>query len=228
METIIQTYAADLNPTLNFYTKLDFEHRTIGGKEYAVSNVFAIELNTNAKARTGLKLYLPNLIETKQKLNSLLNSVESDGCLLITTPSGCRVYLDHIENTPKISFTPVQSLLGNFMGMSLETTDIEQSLLIWKILGFKISAGKKEQGWVLLANDSGFSVSLMASNSCPHRCIIPSITFFNGKKNTEIIKNIRRLNIPITEKITAFNSEGIVDNIIVQDPGGLGFFIFND
>ena len=33
---------------------------------------------------------------------------------------------------------------------------------------------------------------------------------------------------PITEEITCFNSEGIADNVVLRDPGGTGFFIFND
>ena len=52
---------------------------------------------------------------------------------------------------------------------------------------------------------------------------------FNGKENNpKVIQNIRNVGIPIAEEITTFNKEGIVDNIIIQDPGGYGFFIFND
>ena len=54
------------------------------------------------------------------------------------------------------------------------------------------------------------------------------MTYFNGQKNLAIIEEIRELNIPIAEEITYFNSEGTVDNIIIRDPGGYGFFIFND
>ena len=44
----------------------------------------------------------------------------------------------------------------------------------------------------------------------------------------QLIQKIRDLKIPITEEITVFNDQGVVDNIIIRDPGGLGFFIFND
>jgi hypothetical protein len=65
--------------------------------------------------------------------------------------------------------------------------------------------------------------------SCPHLFFNPSLTFFNGKENNpKVIQKIRDLNIPITQEITAFNEEGLVDNIIIRDPGGLGFFVFND
>lgn len=46
--------------------------------------------------------------------------------------------------------------------------------------------------------------------------------------NLAVIKKIRELNIPIVEEISTFNKEGIVDNIIIRDPGGYGFFIFSD
>ena len=43
-----------------------------------------------------------------------------------------------------------------------------------------------------------------------------------------IIEGVRTANIDITEEISHFNPDGIVDNIIIRDPGGLGFFIFSD
>ena len=44
----------------------------------------------------------------------------------------------------------------------------------------------------------------------------------------EVIGKVRELGIPIAEEITHFNKEGLVDNIIIRDPGGYGFFIFSD
>jgi len=72
------------------------------------------------------------------------------------------------------------------------------------------------------------AVSFMQPNSCPHLFFNPSMTYFNGKNNLPIIAKIREAGIPITEEITHFNQEGIVDNIIIRDPGGYGFFIFSD
>ncbi len=68
----------------------------------------------------------------------------------------------------------------------------------------------------------------MKPNACPHLFFNPSLTYFNGKNNIDIIAKIRALNISITEEITHFNKEGKVDNIIIRDPGGFGFFLFND
>jgi hypothetical protein len=68
----------------------------------------------------------------------------------------------------------------------------------------------------------------MAPNACPHLFFNPSLTYFNGKNNLQIIENIRKSGVDITEEITVFNKEGIVDNVILRDNGGLGFFIFSD
>ena len=75
---------------------------------------------------------------------------------------------------------------------------------------------------------SDFTITLMKPMTCPHLFFNPSMTYFNGKKNLSIIEKIRQLNIPIAEEITHFNNEGIADNMIIRDPGGYGFFIFND
>jgi hypothetical protein len=64
--------------------------------------------------------------------------------------------------------------------------------------------------------------------TCLHLFFNPSLTYFNGGNNLAVIENIRKLGIPITEEITHFNKDGIVDNIIIRDPGGFGFFVFND
>lgn len=76
--------------------------------------------------------------------------------------------------------------------------------------------------------DDGFVISLMKPFSCPHLFFNPSMTYFNGKDNLAVIRKIREAGIPITQEITAFNTEGIADNVILRDPGGYGFFVFND
>ena len=63
---------------------------------------------------------------------------------------------------------------------------------------------------------------------CPHLFFNPSLTYFNGGQNLPVIKAIREAGIPIAEEITHFNEEGVVDNVVLRDPGGLGMFIFND
>ena len=88
--------------------------------------------------------------------------------------------------------------------------------------------GSAEKGWISMTNDNDFSVSLMSPNACPHSFYNPSLTYFNNKNNLSVIQKIRDLGIPIEEEITAFNPDGVADNIILRDAGGYGFFIFND
>jgi len=88
--------------------------------------------------------------------------------------------------------------------------------------------GGVEQGWIGLTNDSSFNISIMNALACPHVFFNPSLSYFNGKNNLDIIAKIRAKEIPIAEEVTVFNKEGIVDNIILRDPGGFGFFIFSD
>jgi hypothetical protein len=69
----------------------------------------------------------------------------------------------------------------------------------------------------------------MKPNICPHLFFNPSMTYFNGKEgNPKVIAKVRELDIPIAEEITHFSKDGSVDNIIIRDPGGYGFFLFND
>ena len=121
-----------------------------------------------------------------------------------------------------------KSTVGDFASLSIESLSLKKSMDIYKIIGFTDISGSIEQGWISMTNTDGLSISLMPALTCPHLFFNPSLTFFNGSKNLEIIEKIRSLNIPITEEITHFNKDNIADNIIIRDPGGLGFFIFGD
>ncbi|MDH3494557.1 MAG: hypothetical protein OEM82_13460, partial [Acidobacteriota bacterium] len=117
---------------------------------------------------------------------------------------------------------------GNFAGISIEAVDVERTVSFWEALGFKKGMGDMSQGWAVYSNGSDVDVSIMKTGMCPHLFFNPGLTFFNSGKNLDNIARLREANIPITEEITFFNKEGIVDNVIINDPGGLGFFVFND
>ncbi|WP_373524306.1 VOC family protein [Aquiflexum sp.] len=187
-----------------------------------------IEINTDRYARAGVKLFKNNWKSEISKLQeNIAITTFSDGYLL-ADPSGVWIYLMEI---PAPDFPVLEdksfSILGNYAGLSLETTDIQRSIRFYETLGFKISSGSLEQGYVSLERED-FIISLMKPLSCPHLFYNPSLTYFNGKDNLAVIQKIRDLEILITEEITYFNKEGIVDNIIIRDPGGFGFFIFSD
>jgi hypothetical protein len=119
------------------------------------------------------------------------------------------------------------AVTGNFAGLSIETLDISKSQELWQVLGFEPTAGDADKGWVSLSNGE-LTISLMAPLACPHLFLNPSLTYFNGDQNLKVIDQIQNRKIGIVEEITVFNDEGKVDNIIIQDPGGLGAFLFSD
>ncbi|MDB4118217.1 hypothetical protein N9575_01590, partial [Flavobacteriaceae bacterium] len=75
---------------------------------------------------------------------------------------------------------------------------------------------------------AGQQLSIQKTNLCPHSFFNPSLTFFNGQKNKGIIDHIKQVELPIEEEVIFSAEEKIAQNIILKDPGGLGFFIFND
>jgi hypothetical protein len=48
------------------------------------------------------------------------------------------------------------------------------------------------------------------------------------QKNQEIIQKIKIAKLPIDEEVRFSQQEEIAQNIILRNPGGIGFFIFND
>jgi hypothetical protein len=217
-----------LKDSLNFYRKLNFEVISQNSPTLVTDGQALIEINPDRYARGGIKLFKESWSDEITELTKLTAVIPSEECNIISDPSGTWIYL--MEGKLKSAFKPQEKcfgLTGNFSGLSLETTDINQSLHLYEILGFKKVAGDLEHGWISLSNNN-FAISIMRPLSCPHLFFNPSMTYFNGKENRTVIQNIRNAGVPITEEITQFNKEGIVDNIIIRDPGGLGFFIFND
>lgn len=229
MKSYIHTPTNNLQKSLDFYRKLQFEVISESSPTLVTDGKALIEINPDRYARAGVKMYSDtwsDVIQEAEKLTAV--SVIEKGHLL-SDPSGVWIYL--IDGKPPHIFLPAEtsfSGLGNYAGISLETTDFSRSLAFWKLLGFTNITGSAEQGWVSCTNEDMVSVSIMKPNACPHLFFNPSLTYFNGSKNLEIIDHIRELDIPITEEIASFNKEGIVDNIVIRDPGGYGFFLFSD
>lgn len=223
---IIQSPTPNLTLSKTFYSQLGFALADSPNGFMATAKNLTIEITTNSYSRAGLKILKEDwtgFVEDNAELNITKNQ---DG-YLVTSPSGCCVYLVNSGDSVINKLTN-DSVLGNFAGFSLETNQIQDSVQFWEYFGFKQTVGNIEQGWVMLKNEEGFKISLMKHGACPHLFFNPSLTFFNGKENLAIIARIRELGIPPTQEITTFNENGIVDNIIVRDPGGLGYFIFND
>ena len=229
MISLLTTPTPDLNASLGFYHTLGF--RTIPDEDRVLltDGKTLIEVNPDRFARAGVKLFDTDWKSRLADIESVAVVSQTSEGYLVGTPSGVWVYLVEGEFNPAFEVQEESfGILGNYAGLSLESTDIARSLKLWKTLGFSSVQGSLDQGWISCTNQDGLGVSLMKPNTCPHLFFNPSMTYFNSGRNPEVIAKIRELGIPITEEITHFNEEGIVDNVIIRDPGGFGFFIFND
>lgn len=229
MKTVIHTPTPSLEKSLDFYHRLNFQR--IGHPEHHLvsDGKCLILINPDRYARAGLQLHQDSWEVPVSKLKKITEVTATEHGYLLADPSGVMLYL--LENdldTGKEWRKSQPSHLGKFAGLSLETADMARSAMVWEMLGFTQSMGSVEQGWVGFQNDENFTVSFMRPNTCPHLFFNPSLTYFNGKANLEVIEKVRKAGIPITEEITHFNKEGLVDNIVIRDPGGYGFFLFND
>jgi hypothetical protein len=228
MISIIHTPTNSLNNSVNFYTALGYQRMSVEPCLFRDGDAI-IEVNQDRYARAGIKLVRESWEDRLSALDDVVNLITTKDGVMFSDPSGVWIYLS-MEGLPfaipKSKVT--QSILGNFAGISIETGDFQRSLKVYEALGFSVSSGTVEQGFVSLSCEGSCPVSLMQPLSCPHLFFNPSMTYFNGGNNPAVIENIRRTGIPIAEEITHFNKEGLVDNVILRDPGGYGIFVFND
>jgi len=226
---VIQTCTGHLDTSKDFYQKLNFELLSNKEPTLFTDGKMLLEINPDNFARTGLKLYQADWTETINLLKTTTAVVEFEGGHLVSDPNGVKVYL---MNGQLASEYPIagesKAIPGNFAGLSIEAVDVAKTVQFWEILGYKKTMGSIEQGWITFENGTSVGISIMKPMVCPHLFFNPGLTFFNGGKNLPIIEQIKKAGIPIAEEITVFNKAGIVDNVIICDPGGLGFFIFND
>ncbi len=226
MRTIIHTPTPDPAASTAYYEALGFELRESAGRSVFCDSQFEVEVNADRKARAGLRLIQPSWSDEIAALDGVAPVHDLDDGHVVVDPSNVWIYLtEGDEGEPERSDTPCK--LGSFAGLSLETGDLERSAAVWGALGFKTEADLAAS-WVTSMNADGFGVTWMRPGNCPHLFFNPGLTFFNSGKNLEIISAIRDAGVEIAEEITVFNDDGVVDNVIVRDPGGYGAFVFND
>lgn len=227
MHVTIHTPTNGIQHSLDFYQSLGY--RQISEKPVLFTDGKAlVEINRDRFARAGIKLYQESWHGAIGVLEMVTHVTKTPEGYLLTDPSGVYIYL--AEQVLDIDFAPAETgygILGNFAGLSLETADMNRSVSVYQAIGFRNAGGSPEAGFVTLSHEH-FGISLMRPLSCPHLFFNPSMTYFNAGNNLAVIAKIREAGIPIAEEITHFNKEGIVDNVIIRDPGGYGFFIFND
>lgn len=239
MRVTIHTPTPDLDRSVAFYEKLGFvrssaEHVGGEGSVLLTNGAMLVEVNPERTARAGLRLTKPRWADEADALSRSATVVTLPSSRLAVDPSGVWVYLTEAdgaaaEQPPE---GPADCLLGNWAGLTLETVSIQESVDFWEPLGFPVpdSVTKpiSEHAYLGGVGPGGFGITWIAPNACPHLFFNPSFTFFNSGKNPEIIAAMREAEIEITEEITVFNKDGLVDNVIIRDPGGYGFFVFND
>lgn len=229
MQTFIQTPTNNLDDSLDFYKKLKFKVISNENPTIVTDGKAVIEINPDRFARAGLKIFKSTWESEIRNIEKQTALIKKENEFLLSDPNGVRISL--IEGKSPISIQREETSFGatgNFHGVNIETTDIAKTARFWKDLGFAAQMGSEEDGFISTISEDGLGVALMAARNCPHLFFNPSMTYFNGKQNLDVIQSIRDAGIPITEEITYFNKEGLVDNIIIRDPGGYGFFLFND
>lgn len=228
MSITINTPTNDLKQSKAFYSALNFIALSASAPVAFTDGRFIVEINPDRYSRAGLNMYKDSWSAEADLLKQKTVVHKTEDGYLLNDLNGCWIYLKEKPFPFNSMSEEVDTLVGNFSGLSLEASDMHKSLAIWEMLGFEIKMGGPDKGYVVLAHADGFGLSLMQPLTCPHLFFNPSMTFFNGKDNLNLIAKIREAGIPFAEEITHFNKENIVDNIIIRDPGGYGFFIFSD
>ena len=226
--SFIHTPTPNLELSRAFYNQLNFKELSAENPTLFTDGTMLFEVNPDRYARAGIKCFKTDWSAEVAAFQKFTEVIKMKNGFVCSDPNGVWVYLINSEIPDyNISGSSI-STLGNCAGLSIEATDLNRTADFWKTLGYKITMGSPEQGWIGFSNGSGVDLSVMKAMACPHLFFNPSLSYFNGKNNLEVIQKIRDAGIPITEEITHFNKEGIVDNMILRDPGGFGFFIFND
>ena len=228
MNAHLITPTADPTSSTDFYKRCGFSVVADADPTLVTDGQVLIEVDPARFARAGLKCFnVPASVTSELKKIATLHSIA--GGHIAGDPNGVRVVLMDGPG-PSVELSgKAASILGNFSGIGIETADMDRSLAFWTTLGYSIAMGTPGDGWIMLSADGCPSLSLMAPLMCPHLFFNPSLTYFNGKVgNPKVIAAVRKAGIPIAEEVTHFNKHGEVDNIIIRDPGGLGFFLFND
>ena len=229
MQAIIHTPTPDLDASRDFYRRLGFAALSPGPPSLVSDGAVIVEIDPDRFARPGVKLYGESWTTVARSLAEITSVHKTDAGYLCADPSNVWIYLIEGESGPQPPSDEIPpSVLGTFAGLSLETADLARSTQMWELLEFLPRNGNISDGSIELTNEDGLIVTLMAPFLCPHLFFNPSLTYFNGRENEAVIEKIRQHKIPITEEITHFNDSGIVDNVIIRDPGGYGFFVFND
>lgn len=227
MQIYLQTPVPELQRTISFYEKIGFKVVQFENAWYAIDQGLKILINEKRTARPGIVIYEADISKYSERWKQSGKFYENEDYMLTIAPSGVWVYFMKKE-APNLPLHEEKSVLGSLAGISLETINMKHSVDFWNDHGFEIAMGGLEQAWIALKHRSGLGMSFMKPDSCPHTFYNPSLSYFNSGNNLAVIAELRKREVAIFEEISIFNDQGVADNVILKDPGGIGFFIFND
>lgn len=229
---IINTAAQNIERLHHFYDQVGYQSIDEHGS-FRYDGQALIHLDGTNEARTSIHMYADKLETIVAKIINLgYNVIQQSESIGFSDPNGVKWKLYEFDEYPDIHFNRdfEMSLLGKYFGLGIESFEYERSIEFYKALGYKIISGDPaNKSYLSLAQEGCHDLTLFYPGSCPHAFYNPSLTFFNGKKgNPVLIDKMRSVNIQFTEEVTVFSDDGAVDNVIVEDGGGLHFFVFND
>ena len=195
MKLTPQTPTADLNQSIVFYEKLGFEIQTLGSRIVALDAQNCIEINPERTARVCIQLHQSNWNKTLLELKSHTPIIKTKEGYLITDPNGIWIKLIVETWDEKITSSNYKSLLGNYAGVCIETLEVSKSYEFWNLLSFSSKSKDFSKGWIEMKSEVGDSISLIKAQQCPHLFFNPSMTYFNGSHNLEIIESIKKLKL---------------------------------
>lgn len=233
MNRIVVRTSGQNRPRLHtFYDKLGWQSLNNDGS-YRYDGQVIIELAGQNDARTSILMYSDDKDKIAKKLIDLgRNIIQTEASFICVDPNGVRWEIGDSDAFPDVHFNRdfERSLLGKYFGLGIESIEFEKSAKFYQALGYSIRSGEIEKkSYLTMSQDGCQDITIFYPGTCPHSFYNPSLTFFNGKEgNPKLISAMRTKDIVFTEEITVFSEDNSIDNVIVEDGGGLHFFVFND
>ena len=134
MKIIYTTPTPDISLSKSYYESLGFQILEMEKKAYALSSQVIMEIDPKRTARAGVKIYEADVEDLRSKFSRTAKIHEYDQGFLLSDPSNVWIYVEDTKLPEAIKKAGQAELMGNFAGMSLETTDIHRSIEIWSCL----------------------------------------------------------------------------------------------
>ena len=124
------------------------------------------------------------------------------------------------------------SLCGTFYEISLETDDLDRSIVWWQNVGFKVTTRLRAGTWHYgvqarkqtrcTLDDGKIMIGLYQRGTCPHKFKNPSLTYFES----DMEKRIAQLQSRGVAFVQTEQEIGMEGHAIAESPDGQYFFLF--